>query len=215
MHKLRLWTTAAVLMAVSTRPATAQAAAARPAARPPADTTRPRATAADVLFMQRMIGHHAQALAMTALLPSRTRRDDMRLLAERIDVSQRDEIASMRRWLQRHGATVPDTAAAHMHHDAASMGAMAGHDAAMPGMLTAAELERLAQATGPDFDRLFLQSMIRHHQGAIAMVAALFATRGAGQDAEVFAFASDVDTDQRAEIARMQSLLRALPNTTR
>jgi uncharacterized protein (DUF305 family) len=215
---LQLWIAAALLAAVTTRTVGAQTAAPRAAA----DTMRPRATPADVQFMQHMIGHHAQALAMTALLPARTQRNDMRLLGERIAVSQRDEIATMRRWLTRHGAAVPD-AAAPMPHDRPAdhaMGhatghAMAAHDSLMPGMLTPAEMDRLAKTTGPAFDRLFLQSMIRHHEGALAMVAALFATRGAGQDAEVFAFASDVDTDQRAEIARMRALLAAMPAAPR
>ena len=214
---LQIWITAAVLGAVAPHAAGAQATS--PAS---VDTTRPRATAADVRFMQGMIGHHAQALAMTALLPSRTARSDMRLLAERITVSQRDEIATMRRWLVRHGATVPDTGSAMRHdmpHDMAAGHAMdhamAAHDSLMPGMLTPAEMDRLAKTTGAEFERLFLASMIRHHEGALQMVAKLFATPRAGQDAEVFAFASDVESDQRAEIARMRSLLAAMPNGAR
>jgi uncharacterized protein (DUF305 family) len=81
---------------------------------------------------------------------------------------------------------------------------------AMPGMLTAAQLGRLRGARGAEFDRLFLEGMIQHHEGAIEMVAALFRTPGAGQDAELFRFASDVDADQRAEIARMRQLLAAM-----
>ena len=185
---------------------------------PAASATAP-ANAADAAFMTHMIGHHAQALQMVGLLKTRTQRDDMRLLGERIEVSQRDEIASMGRWLRRHGLPVPDTSAARhdmggMAHDMAGMSHdMPGmpRDSLMPGMLTPAEMARLAQATGPAFDRLFLAGMIRHHQGALAMVQSLFAQRGAAQDTEVYQFASDVDADQRAEIARMQALLRALP----
>jgi uncharacterized protein (DUF305 family) len=156
-------------------------------------------TAADVSFMQRMIGHHAQALEMTALLPSRTARPDMRLLARRIELSQADEIEWMERWLEVRGQAAPD---AHAHHAAGA--------ALMPGMLTPEELTRLAEAAGSDFDRLFLEFMIKHHEGALIMVSDLFMREGAGQDTEVFAFASDVDADQRIEIDRMMTLLREL-----
>jgi uncharacterized protein (DUF305 family) len=168
-----------------------------------ADVRRPRHTPADTRFMQRMIGHHAQALEMTKLVPSRTSRDDMRLLAERIDVSQRDEIGLMRQWLQQRGEELPSPDA---HHHAAM-----GHGQLMPGMLTAAELERLAKATGAEFDRLFLESMIRHHEGALSMVKDLFGTQGAAQETETYRFASDVEADQRAEIARMRAVLARLP----
>jgi uncharacterized protein (DUF305 family) len=80
----------------------------------------------------------------------------------------------------------------------------------MPGMLTPEEMARLGQATGPEFDRLFLEFMIKHHEGALAMVKELFATSGAGQEPEMFAFANDVDADQRAEIDRMHSMLDKL-----
>jgi uncharacterized protein (DUF305 family) len=166
-----------------------------------ADRSRVRYTAADVRFMQGMIGHHAQALDMTALVPSRTSRDAMKLLAQRIDVSQRDEIAMMRSWLTARGEAVPD-AHAHRHHSAAGV--------LMPGMLTADEMGRLSAARGPAFDRLFLELMIKHHDGALTMVKDLFATPGAGQDSEIFAFASDVDADQRMEIERMGALLKEL-----
>jgi uncharacterized protein (DUF305 family) len=172
----------------------------------------PRHSAADAMFMRDMIGHHAQALAMTALVPARTRRADVRLVAERIDVSQRDELALMRRWLTDRGEPAPDTAA-HAHH--APPDAPGAHDAhgapagPMPGMLTAAEMARLAAARGAEFDRLFVAGMIRHHEGALLMVQRLFATPGAAQEAETFGFASDVDADQRAEIARLRTLLRS------
>lgn len=156
---------------------------------------------ADVRFMQGMIGHHAQALDMATLVPSRTNRPAMRMLAERIDVSQKDEIAFMQRWLTDRGAEAPVPEPGHAHH---------GH--LMPGMLTAEEMARLEQARGTAFDRLFLEGMIRHHQGAITMVADLFGAGGA-QESELFRFASDVDTDQRAEIGRMRALLASLPPT--
>jgi uncharacterized protein (DUF305 family) len=161
-----------------------------------ADLSQVQHTAADVRFMQGMIGHHAQALEMTALLQTRTKTEDMRKLAQRIDVSQSDEIKMMQHWLQARGQSLPDPHAHHAH------GAVL-----MPGMLTAEEMARLADAKGEAFDRLFLQYMIKHHEGALTMVENLFATPGAGQDSEIFAFASDVDADQRMEIDRMSAML--------
>jgi uncharacterized protein (DUF305 family) len=169
----------------------------------PTATTRPRHNAADVRFMQEMIIHHGQALVMTALVPARTSRPEMRLLAERIDVSQRDEIALMRQWLEPRGEPVANLDTAHAHH------AIAAHQ--MPGMATPADLAALRQASGTQFDRLFLQLMIRHHEGALTMVARLFGTPGATQETETYRFATDVDADQRAEIARMRALLATLP----
>ena len=163
-----------------------------------ADLSKVLHTEADVRFMQGMIGHHAQALEMTELLQSRTASDDMRKLAQRIDVSQRDEIKMMQEWLSRHGAGQPDP---HAHH---APGAKI-----MPGMLTETEMSRLAAAKGPAFDKLFLELMIKHHEGALTMVKDLFETPGAGQDADVFAFASDIDADQRMEIDRMRAMLMA------
>ena len=163
------------------------------------DLSQVRHTEADVRFMQGMIGHHAQALEMTALLPSRSSRPEMRMLAMRIDVSQADEIAMMQTWLRVRGQTLPDP---HAHH---ALGATL-----MPGMLTQEEMARLGEANGRDFDRLFLESMIRHHEGALLMVQELFAQPGAGQDSEIFAFASDVDADQRMEIQRMGTMLKEL-----
>jgi uncharacterized protein (DUF305 family) len=172
----------------------------------------PRYTAADVRFMQGMIGHHAQALAMTALIPERTDRQDIRLLGQRIEVSQKDEIKMMQQWLKERGQQVPAGDAQHQHgtgHDM-SMPGMMMSDTLMPGMLTTPQLAELASAHGNDFARLFLQDMIRHHEGALVMVANLLGTTGSGQEPEVFRFASEVDTDQRAEIARMSALLDSL-----
>jgi uncharacterized protein (DUF305 family) len=155
----------------------------------------PSAKAADVAFMQGMIGHHAQAVEMVGLIQTRTTREDMRLLGLRIEVSQSDEIHMMERWLQAHGQPLPDP---HAHHMPGML---------MPGMLTPEEMAQLSAARGPAFDRLFLQGMIKHHEGALTMVRALFATAGAAQDPDIFAFASDVDADQRMEIDRMRTLL--------
>jgi uncharacterized protein (DUF305 family) len=165
--------------------------------------TRGGYTLADVRFMQHMIGHHAQALVMAALVDERTSLPNMPLLAERITISQRDEIAYMRRWLEDRREELPPEDA-HVH-------AAMGHGHVMPGMLTQAELDAMAAATGVAFDRLFLEGMIRHHEGAIVMVRELFESPGAGQDAEIFVFASDVQADQVAEIQRMQRILATLP----
>jgi uncharacterized protein (DUF305 family) len=164
------------------------------------DLSQVQYTGADIKFMQGMIGHHAQAVEMVALVPSRTASDDLRKLALRIDVSQKDEMNMMREWLQARGQQIPDPRAHHM------MG-----DTLMPGMLTVEEMARLAEAKGVAFDRLFLEGMIKHHTGAITMVHDLFATDGAGQTPDIFSYASDVDADQRMEIDRMDSMLKELP----
>lgn len=160
-----------------------------------------RHSAADVRFMQGMIPHHAQAVVMTSLVPERTTREDVLALARRIELSQADEMALMRRWLTQRGEEVPADDA---HHHAAL-----GHGALMPGMLTQEELARLEAARGAEFDRLFLQAMIRHHEGALVMVDQLFASAGGGQEGEIYQFASHVGSDQRVEIARMHAMLAA------
>jgi uncharacterized protein (DUF305 family) len=163
------------------------------------DLSRVQATVADVKFMQGMIGHHQQAVEMVALIPTHSSRDDMQMLGKRIDLSQADEIKMMRRWLEVRGQEIPAEHAMHMH------GATL-----MPGMLTPEEMEQLAAAKGTEFDRLFLEGMMKHHGGAITMVNELFATPGAGQEVEIFSFASDVDADQRMEIDRMGAMLNAI-----
>lgn len=164
----------------------------------------PQHTAADVHFMQGMIPHHAQALEMTALVPTRSDNRDLHLLAERIEVTQEDEIRWMQRWLQDRGEEAPSLDA-HAHHHGAHPQTL------MPGMLTREEMAQLANATGAEFDRLFLEFMIRHHEGALVMVAELFGTQGAAQEAEIYRFASDVEVDQRAEIRRMRAMLETPP----
>ena len=163
------------------------------------DLSQVQYVGADIKFMQGMIGHHAQAVEMVALVPSRTSSDDVRKLAQRIDVSQRDEINMMQGWLTDRAQRVPN---GHEHNmDGAAL---------MPGMLTPGQMTALAAATGAAFDRLFLEGMIRHHAGAITMVEELFATPGAGQDPTIFSYASDVDADQRMEIDRMGAMLKEL-----
>ncbi len=173
------------------------------------DLSHVQATPADVQFMQGMIHHHSQAVAMVELLKTHTTTHDMQLLGQRIEISQQDEIKMMQHWLSARGQEVPDPGAMHMAGmPGMSMPGMS--QPLMPGMLTPAEMERLAAAKGTTFDRLFLEGMIRHHGGALTMVHDLFATPGAGQDSEIFAFASDVDADQRMEIDRMSAMLKEL-----
>ena len=180
--------------------ATTACAGPREAPEPPSPEPASRYphTEADVRFMSAMIGHHSQALAMTALAPTNGAGPEILRLAERIAAGQQDEIASMRQWLSDRGEPVPDA-----HH------AMHGH--AMPGMLTEDQMQELARARGPAFDRLFLTYMIQHHRGAVAMVKELYATPGAAQDETVFKFADDVGVDQTTEIARMERMLDAMP----
>ena len=158
-----------------------------------------RFTDADVKFMQGMISHHAQALEMTGLLPARTGSDVMQRLAQRIELSQEDEIAMMQEWLRSRGQPVT---AIDAHH--------APDTEPMPGMLTAEEMDQLAAARAAEFDRLFLELMIEHHRGALTMVENLLDQRGAAQDSQLFAFTSDITSDQTAEINRMDAMLAAL-----
>ena len=182
-----------------------------PAALARADSGRPSYTAADVSFMQGMIAHHAQAVLMASMVPTHEAGADIRRLAERIDVSQRDEMAMMQRWLRERGQTAPDPkpAGEHAEHAGMDMTGMDMSSGLMPGMLTPAQLAQLGQARRAEFDRLFLTFMIQHHQGALTMVDRLFSTQGAGQDVTIFRFASDVGADQTTEIERMQSMLAA------
>lgn len=162
-------------------------------------------TEADVAFMRAMIPHHAQALTMAELVPDRTDWREIGLAAERIQRSQATEIAMMRRWLASRGEEAPPANAGR----APGPGGHDGHGG-MHGMVSARELARLEAARGDDFDRLFLELMIRHHQGALRMTRELLATEGAAREPELFQFLSHIDADQRAEIARMHRMLNAL-----
>jgi uncharacterized protein (DUF305 family) len=182
-----------------------------PAAAAKADNGVPPFTAADVRFMQGMIGHHAQAVVMAGWAPSHGAREAVRILAERIVVAQNDEIAMMRRWLREHHEMVPeaDTKGEHAGMD------MPGMPALMPGMLTPEQMKQLNEARGPEFDRLFLTFMIQHHQGALTMVDQLFGSQGAAQDDNIFKFAADVSADQSTEIDRMNKMLVAPTQNSR
>ena len=164
----------------------------------------------DVEFMQGMIMHHAQAVEMTALIDARTANKALRLLGARISHSQAEEIRFMKRWLETRGESTEMQMTDMKGMDMSGMD-MSGHQMLMPGMLTRKQMIALKNAKGAEFDRLFLTGMIQHHTGALVMVKELFDTTGAGQDAELFNFATDVDSGQRAEIRIMQTMLGEKP----
>ncbi len=201
------------------------------------DSARMHYTAADVRFMTGMIEHHGQALAMAAMAPTHGASPSVQTLCERIINAQKDEIATMQQWLRERGQPVPEVeiqgtmvmlrypdsarsapvpggkagespASANMQMAGMDMG---GSMPMMPGMLTPAQMAALDRARGTEFDRLFLQGMIQHHSGAIAMVKDLWATPGEGLDEQAFKLANDIQVDQATEIARMQLMLAALP----
>ena len=173
-------------------------------------------TAADVVFMQGMIGHHAQAVVMGKMALSHGASANVATFCKKVIISQRDEIGLMQTWLTDRGEKAPDPEAMASHE-------MAGHDMAgmtmddhamMPGMLTPAKLAQLDKARGKAWDRLFLQFMIQHHEGALVMVKTLFDSPGGGQGPEIFGYATGVDADQRGEIERMQKMLTAMQGKT-
>jgi len=178
---------------------------------PSTRATLPPRSPADVRFMQGMIMHHAQAVEMTALIESHTTTMDLRSLGARISSSQSEEIKFMKRWLEARGEPTRGPISPVMPEmpgmDMSSHSMHTMHSMLMPGMLTAKQMEALKKAKGEEFDRLFLTGMIQHHGGALIMVKDLFDTAGAGQDAELFNFATDVDSGQRAEIRIMQTML--------
>ena len=192
---------------------------------PPTNVTAPTRTPtdADIAFMRGMIMHHGQAVEMTALMPERSTNRNLLELGKRISISQTDEMGFMKRWLEDRGIALSDgsgmdhmagmdhskTDHSKMHHsgmagmDSMDMGSMP----TMPGMLTPQQMDALRKATGAEFDHLFLTGMIQHHTGALTMVKQLFDTPGAGQDAVLFDFTSDVDNTQQAEIDIMRHML--------
>jgi uncharacterized protein (DUF305 family) len=169
---------------------------------PSTKATLPPRSQADVDFMQGMIMHHSQAVEMTSLIPSHTENKELRSLGARISSSQSDEIKFMRRWLAARGEPVSMATA-----EMPGMDMSHQPTALMPGMLTPQQMDALRKARGAEFDHLFLTGMIQHHNGALTMVKDLFDTAGAGQDAELFNFATDADNSQRAEIRIMQNML--------
>jgi uncharacterized protein (DUF305 family) len=154
-------------------------------------------TVADVEFMQGMIAHHGQAIYMSRMAAAHGASERLQKFADKIDQSQVAEIHLMQNWLNANNQFAPDSTAWRTMY--------------MPGMLTAAQLKELDAAKGVAFDRAFLTMMIQHHNGALKMVADLFATPLAGQEIDVSVFANDVVTVQTAEIGVMQRMLAALP----
>lgn len=175
-----------------------------------ADSARLPYTKADVAFVSGMIHHHAQAILMANWAPTHGASPDVRTLCGRIINAQLDEIHRMEQWLadRRQPLVQPQFTRDTSMRDMAGMH-MAG-DSLMPGMLSSAQLDTLENARGEDFDRLFLTYMIQHHTGAVHMVQQLFSTYGAGQDETIFKMATDINVDQRTEIARMHRMLVAL-----
>ena len=168
---------------------------------PSTRATLPPRSQADVEFMQGMIMHHAQAVEMTALIASHTENKELRSLGARISSSQSDEIKLMQRWLAARGERIS------VDMPGMAISRHSSHQQLMPGMLTPEQMEALRKAKDAEFDHLFLTGMIQHHDGALTMVKDLFDTAGAGQDADVFNFATDADNTQRVEIKIMQSML--------
>jgi uncharacterized protein (DUF305 family) len=177
---------------------------------PSTRATLPPRSPKDVEFMQGMIMHHGQAVEMTALMESHTANKDLRLLGARISKSQSDEIKFMKRWLEARGEPISPPMPGMPGMNMPGMD-MSSHQMLMPGMLTAKQMDALRKAKGAKFDHLFLTGMIQHHNGALIMVKDLFDTAGAGQDAELFNFTTDVDSGQRAEIRIMQTMLGEKP----
>ncbi|NRQ34769.1 DUF305 domain-containing protein [Nonomuraea sp. NN258] len=150
------------------------------------------ANAADVKYVQDMIVHHRQALDMALLAPTRASSTRVKSLADRIQAAQGPEIQYMTTWLRQLQQKVPD------HH--------AGH-AGMPGMATPEQLDALKAASGTAFDRMFLELMIKHHEGALAMSDQVLI---GGSHIKIEELATDVNVTQTAEIRRMQELLTEL-----
>jgi len=160
---------------------------------------------ADAQFMQDMIPHHHQAIEMAALVGDRTNTPELIDVAGRIDASQGDEIDFMQRWLRERGEHVPEPTA----HDAMHT----SHK--MAGMATPEQMAELAASESTDFDRLFLQLMITHHEGAVKMVEELLEQPGSAYDPVLFEFTSNITNDQTAEIERMNALLVGLSSDPR
>jgi len=160
---------------------------------------------ADALFMQDMIPHHNQAVQMSDLVADRTNRPELKDLAGRIDVSQADEIEFMQQWLSERGEDVPDPTAHEAMHTTHKMAGMASPE----------QMAELATLKSTDFDRLFLQLMIPHHEGAVKMVEVLMEQPGSAYDPVLFEFTTDITNDQTAEIERMNALLVSLSDDAR
>lgn len=213
--------TAAVVFSMSSAAHAQQPVVVQPGAPGQASKILPSSTRAqlpplsrkDVEFMQGMIHHHAQAVEMTSLINDRTTNKNIRSLGTRISHSQADEMKYMERWLQLRGepTSMPVPTMDHSQHTPGMDMSKHRHQQLMPGMLTEEQMAALKKSKGAEFDRLFLEGMIQHHKGALVMVDELFNTAGAGQDSELFNFATEVDNGQRAEIRIMETMLSKQP----
>lgn len=174
-------------------------------ARAAQDSLRYPYTQADIDFMTGMIHHHAQAIVMAKMAPSRGASAELLRLTGRIINAQTDEIALMQTWLEDRNVTPPRVDS--LGNVIMDHSAHGGHGALMPGMLSQDEMDTLAAARGADFDVYFLQYMIQHHRGAVGMVQTLLSSHGAGQNEAIFKLAADVEVDQTTEIKRMMQML--------
>ena len=195
---------ACLMFVASATAAAAQSGQGEPKPRP--DLVREPYSQADIDFMTGMIPHHAQAVLIAGWAASHGANPQLRVLCERQVVAQRDEIDFMRTWLRDRGLPVPDANATHHKHKMNGV----EHDMLMPGMLTPEELKQLDAARGPEWDRLFLKFMIKHHEGALKMVEDLLASHGAAQDESVYLLAADIHADQEIEIERMEKMLEEI-----
>ena len=159
--------------------------------------------ATDVGFAQGMIPHHAQAIEMADLALTNTKNPDVLMLANKIKAAQSPEIEKLSGWLRDWGQTVPSTASGSMDHDMSGMGGMM-----MDGMMSQADMDRLETSTGTEFDRLWLELMIQHHEGAVKMSKTEVAD---GKNPDAIALAQAIIASQQAEITTMESLLKKMP----
>ncbi len=174
------------------------------------DSSRMSFTDADVMFMKGMIGHHAQALVMSALAPENGAGPAVQRLAARIINAQKDEISTMQQWLRDREQPVPEIEIDELDLTIRIEGELYTAYRNMHGVLSQDKLQELSRARGTEFDRLFLTYMIEHHAGAVHMVRDLFDKDGAAQDEEAFRLASDIQVDQITEIERMELMLNTL-----
>ena len=152
----------------------------------------------DVQFAQEMIAHHQQALDMAKMVPGKSTNPKVTDLAKRIEGAQDPEIKTMTEWLTKWGASPTSTPPSMPGMDHGSMGT--GN-----GMMTAEEMTKLGQATGAAFDKMWMEMMIKHHEGAIAM-AKTHIEKGSNADSKKLA--QEIITAQQAEITEMQGLLK-------
>ena len=166
-----------------------------------ADDSRPF-NDADIAFATDMIPHHAQALVMVDLVRGRDVDTAVTELADQVSAAQTPEIETMADWLEEWGEPVPATQRDHAHGDGDVGGMDMGDE--MPGMMSNDELDELEHAPDAEFQDLWLQMMIEHHQGAIDMAETEVAD---GEYADAVAMAADIRDGQQAEIDQMEELL--------